>query len=98
LTIFCLNACNHQRVQVHTISDNQLKCDDIKKELYNLKLVEKDIEHKTGFSVRNIGMGMVLWSIGIFINETNANQAEDAVSDRRAVLVKLHNEHNCESS
>ncbi len=92
-----LASCTHQSVEVNKIGDKQLSCSQISSELMDIKLVKKDIDDKTGFSGRNVGMGLLFWP-GVIVNELNANDAEKNVNERINKLVKLHEDKGCDSS
>ena len=56
--------------------------------------MENDIDEKTGFSGRNVGMALLFWP-GIIVNEMNADDAEDRIRDRKNRLVQIYSDKSC---
>jgi len=89
-----LAGCTHKQVKVHTLHDNKLSCNEIVLEYAKTEMVLDDIDDKTGFSGRNVGMGLFFWP-GIIVNQMNAGDAREAAKARIEVLSKLSNEKEC---
>ena len=53
-----------------------------------------EIDSKTGFSGRNVGMALVFWP-GIIVNESQASSAEAAAVARLDRLNQLYYERGC---
>ena len=56
--------------------------------------MDKDIDDKTGFSGRNVGMALLFWP-GIIINEVNASDAEGMINQRREKMVNMYEKKGC---
>jgi len=91
---FMVSACTHSKIDVTEIDDTTKSCQQLKSELSQLDEMDRDIDEKTGFSGRNIGMALVFWP-GILVNEMNANDAEERIRDRKKHLVRIYNDNNC---
>jgi hypothetical protein len=59
------------------------------------KGVLRDIDDKTGFSGRNVAMGIFFWP-GIIVNQMNAGDARKAATERLAVLADLAKQRSCQ--
>lgn len=95
LAVFVLvTGCTHQKVDVSQVDDRNKTCEQIKTELSQLDEMEKDIDEKTGFSGRNVGMALLFWP-GIIVNEMNADDAEDRIRDRKNRLVQIYSDKSC---
>ena len=86
--------CTHTQVQVKDMSDSRLTCTEIASQTAEVKGVLRDIDDKTGFSGRNVGMGLLFWP-GIFVNQMNAGDARKAANERLAVLADLAKTKDC---
>lgn len=53
-----------------------------------------EIDEKTGFSGRNVGMALLFWP-GIIVNESQASSAETAALSRLDRLNTLYYENGC---
>ncbi len=82
-------------MEVNKVGDKDLSCTQISTEIVDLKILKKDIDDKTGFSGRNVGMGLIFWP-GIVVNQMNASDAEDRADARLDKLIKLHDEKKCD--
>jgi len=89
--------CTHKKVEVNTLKDDQLTCNEINTELEQIQALKKDIDEKTGFSGRNVGMGLLFWP-GVIVNEYNASKSEDLANQRQAKLYTLHKNKNCSTT
>jgi hypothetical protein len=98
ITFICLltllASCTHKKVQVNKFSDTNLSCNEIVTETNQMHEVLADINSKTGFSGRNVGMGLLFWP-GIFVNQMNASDAEKLAQKRLDVLNSLYKDKNC---
>ncbi len=54
---FC--ACTHQKVRISQATDTQLSCSALRSELARVEQVRAEIDSKTGFSGRNVGMAFL---------------------------------------
>ena len=66
---FGLCACTHQKVRISQTTDTQLSCAALRNELARVEQARAEIDSKTGFSGRNVGMALVFWP-GIIVNES----------------------------
>ena len=53
-----------------------------------------EVQDKTGFSGRNVGMALLFWP-GIIVNEVQGGKAEDAAQDRVERLNGLYYQQGC---
>ncbi len=90
-----ITACTHTKVEVNKVGDKDLSCSQISSEIVDLKILKKDIDDKTGFSGRNVGMGLIFWP-GIVVNQMNASDAEERADERLSKLVNMHDEKKCD--
>ena len=88
------SSCTHQRVRISQASDTQLSCPALRNELARVEDARAEIESKTGFSGRNVGMALVFWP-GIIVNESQAASAEAAAAARIERLQQLYYEKGC---
>ncbi len=86
--------CTHSKVDVSQVNDANKTCSQITTELAQLDSMENDIDKKTGFSGRNVGMALLFWP-GVIVNEMNASDAEDRIRDRKNRLVQIHSDKSC---
>lgn len=86
--------CTHQKVSVHKTTDVGLTCDQILSEIAQVESVKKDIEDKTGFSGRNVGMGILFWP-GIIVNEVQGSSAEEVANKRLEQLHGMYRDKGC---
>ena len=56
-------------------SDTQLSCEALRNELERVEQARGEIDSKTGFSGRNVGLALLFWP-GIIVNESQASSAE----------------------
>jgi hypothetical protein len=90
-----LVGCTHTQVLVKDSSDERLTCTDIATQTAEAKGVLRDIDDKTGFSGRNVAMGIFFWP-GIIVNQMNAGDARKAATERLGVLADLAKQKNCQ--
>ena len=86
--------CTHQKVRISQASDPQLSCAALRNELARVEQARVEIESKTGFSGRNVGMALVFWP-GIIVNESQASSALAAATARIDRLNQLYYEKGC---
>ena len=91
LTVALLSgsACTHQKVRISQASDTQLSCAALRNELARVEQSRAEIDSKTGFSDRNVGMALVFWP-GVIVNESQAASAEAAAVARLDRLNQLY--------
>lgn len=89
-----VSACTHDRVEVSKVSDAQMSCAQINQEITDVKIARGDIKGKTGFSGRNVAMGLLFWP-GVVVNEVNGNKADSAALQRIDRLVALSDQKGC---
>ena len=87
-------ACTHQKVRISQPSDTRLSCSALRSELDRVEQARAEIDAKTGFSGRNVGMALVFWP-GIIVNESQASSAESAAVARLDRLNQLYYEQGC---
>ena len=90
LALFALT-CTHHRVQSQQPTDLRLSCQELQMEMVRAEAVARDVENKTGFSGRNVGLALVFWP-GIVVNEMQGSKAIDSVHLR---LARLNEKQNC---
>ena len=88
------SACTHNKVRISQASDTQLSCAALRNELARVEQARAEIDSKTGFSGRNVGMALIFWP-GIIVNETQASSAEAAATARIDRLNQLYYEKGC---
>ena len=86
--------CSHTQVVVRDSADQRLTCTEIATQTAEVKSVLKDVDEKTGFSGRNVALGIFFWP-GIVVNQMNAGDARKAATDRMAVLADLAKDKKC---
>ena len=86
--------CTHQKVRISQANDTQLSCMALRSEMARVEQARADIDSKTGFSGRNVGMALVFWP-GIIVNESQAASAESAAVARMDRLNQLYYEKGC---
>lgn len=94
LTLFSVG-CTHTQVLVKDSTDAQLTCTEIATQTADVKNILRDIDDKTGFSGRNVAMGVLFWP-GVIVNQMNAGDARKAATERLTVLVELSEKKNCQ--
>lgn len=90
-----LVGCTHTQILVKDSADEKLSCTEIGSQTAEVKGVLRDIDDKTGFSGRNVAMGIFFWP-GIIVNQMNAGDARKAATERLAVLADLAKQKNCQ--
>lgn len=89
-----LAGCTHTQVLVKDVADDKLSCTDIATQAAEVKGVLRSIDDKTGFSGRNVAMGIFFWP-GVVVNQMNAGDARRAANERLVVLADLAKQKNC---
>ena len=87
--------CTHTQVLVKDSADDRLTCTEIAAQTTEVKTILRDIDEKTGFSGRNVAMGLFFWP-GIIVNQMNAGDARKASTERLGVLADLSKQKNCQ--
>lgn len=87
-------ACTHTQVIVKDPGDERLTCTEIATQTAEAKGILREIDDKTGFSGRNVAMGVFFWP-GIIVNQMNAGDARKAANERLTVLAELAKKKNC---
>lgn len=90
-----LAGCTHTQVLVKDSGDQKLTCTDIAAQTAEVKGVLRDVDDKTGFSGRNVAMGIFFWP-GIIVNQMNAGDARKAATERLGVLADLAKQKGCQ--
>ncbi len=86
--------CTHHRIQSQQPTDLRLTCQELQMEMVRAEAAARDVENKTGFSGRNVGLALVFWP-GIIVNEVQGSKAIDSVHLRLARLNELYAQRNC---
>ena len=95
LALFALTmGCTHSRIQSQQPTDLRLSCQELQMEMVRAEAAARDVENKTGFSGRNVGMAILFWP-GIIVNEVQGSKAIDSVHLRLARLNELYAQQNC---
>lgn len=97
VSLALFSACTHKKVEVNQFNDDNLTCYDIAREVGELDMLKKDIDDKTGFSGRNVGMGIFFWP-GVIVNEYNGSKATDLADARKSKLINLYKSNKCDPS
>ncbi|MBI3154127.1 MAG: hypothetical protein HYZ20_01820 [Burkholderiales bacterium] len=92
--VFFAAGCTHTQVIVKDPGDERLSCTEIATQTADIKGILRDIDDKTGFSGRNVAMGVFFWP-GIIVNQMNAGDARKAANERLTVLAELAKRNNC---
>lgn len=95
VVIFTAAGCTHTNVAVRDGGDKRLSCSEIAAQTAEVRMILRDIDDKTGFSGRNVAMGLFFWP-GIVVNQMNAGDARKAANERLTVLSGLAIEKKCE--
>ncbi len=88
------SACTHSKVRVSQASDTQLSCSALRAEIARVEDARAEIDQKTGFSGRNVGMALTFWP-GVIVNEMQGSSAEAAAVARLDRLNHLYYEQGC---
>ena len=88
------SACTHHKVRVSQASDTQLSCTALRAEISRVEQTRAEIDQKTGFSGRNVGMALTFWP-GVIVNEMQGASAEAAAVARTERLNQLYYERGC---
>ena len=89
-----LSGCTHNKVRISQTSDTGLTCPQINNEIERMELERSAIEDKTGFSGRNVAMGLIFWP-GVLVNESQASSADKSIAARIEHLMQLKYQKNC---
>ncbi len=89
-----LAGCTHTQVSVRQSADDRLSCTEIATQTAEINTMLRDIDDKTGFSGRNVAMGIFFWP-GIVVNQMNAGDARKAANERLVVLSGLSTTKKC---
>jgi hypothetical protein len=95
ISSFITGCATSSKVMVNQVGDNKLTCDQIMAELEKMDQSEKEIESKKGATGTNVAAAL-LWLPGLAYTYYDAGQATEAINTRRANLIKLHNDKNCD--
>lgn len=95
VVVFATVGCTHTNVTVRDGGDKRLTCSEIAAQTAEVRMILRDIDDKTGFSGRNVAMGIFFWP-GIVVNQMNAGDARKAANERLTVLAGLAIEKKCE--
>jgi len=93
ISVMALTAC-HPKAQPVSLMDRELSCAALRHEIQQVKDMQVQIDRKTGFSGRNVGMALLFWP-GIVINEVTASDAESLANHRLAGLQNIYAEKKC---
>ena len=86
--------CSHQRVQTQRPTDLRLTCQELQMEMVRAEEAARDVDNKTGFSGRNVGLALLFWP-GVVVNEVQGSKALDSVEQRIAHLNGLYAKNGC---
>ncbi len=92
LTLFA--SCTHHRIQAQQPTDLRLSCQELQMEMVRAEAVAREVENKTGFSGRNVGLALTFWP-GIVVNEMQGSKAIDAAHARLTRLNELYVTQDC---
>nr|VFK09906.1 MAG: hypothetical protein BECKLPF1236A_GA0070988_100298 [Candidatus Kentron sp. LPFa]VFK26165.1 MAG: hypothetical protein BECKLPF1236C_GA0070990_100318 [Candidatus Kentron sp. LPFa] len=92
---FLLEGCaTSEKIQTVQVGDNQLSCNQLKKELEKLDQAERDVKSKKGMTGTNVA-STLFWLPGLAYTYYDAGQAMEAINGRCANLTKFYNNKNC---
>ena len=94
VSVFILGACSHLNVEVIKPADDKLSCTDIAAEIAEINGIMHSIDDKTGWSGRNVAMGIFFWP-GVVVNQMNAGDAREAANERLKILSDLKSKKRC---
>ena len=94
-TLIVVGGCTHRNVAISKNTDDKLSCLDLVEERAEINNLLSDIDDKTGFSGRNVAMGIFFWP-GILVNQMNAGDAREAAQKRLVLLSEIEKKLNCE--
>ena len=94
VSLVAVGACSHTNVDVIKPADDKLSCSDISAEIAEINGIMRDIDDKTGWSGRNVAMGVFFWP-GVVVNQMNAGDAREAANNRLKVLADLKTKNRC---
>ena len=89
ITLFLSGCVSNQTVQTMQTDDFDKNCEQLKYELTQLGAKFKDVEDDSGFTGKNVALGIFFWP-GIFVNEGQSNRNQDSINDRVEHLNKLY--------
>lgn len=89
ITLFLSGCVSNQTVQTMQTDDFDKNCEQLKYELTQLGAKFKDVEDDSGFTGKNVALGLFFWP-GIFVNEGQSNRNQDSINDRVEHLNKLY--------
>lgn len=89
ITLFLTGCVSNQTVQTMQTDDFDKNCEQLKYELTQLGAKFKDVEDDSGFTGKNVALGIFFWP-GIFVNEGQSNRNQDSINDRVEHLNKLY--------
>lgn len=89
------SGCSHKNVEVVKSTDNKISCSEILDETAEVRAVKASIDEKTGFSGRNVAMGLFFWP-GIVVNQMNAGDAREVADKRLLRLSELAEKKECD--
>lgn len=89
-----LTSCTHHRIQAQQPTDLRLSCQELQMEMVRAEAIAREVENKTGFSGRNVGLALTFWP-GIVVNEMQGSKAIDAAHARITRLNELYAKQNC---
>lgn len=89
ITLFLSGCVSNQTVQTMQTDDFDKNCEQLKYELTQLGAKFKDVEDDSGFTGKNVALGLFFWHC-IFVNEGQSNRNQDSINDRVEHLNKLY--------
>ena len=93
ITLISLTAC-HPKVAPSSDMDKQLSCNELSKEIEEVKTVKANIDRTRGLSFRNAGLALIFWP-GIIINEITGENAEQEANAKLVSLQNIYAKKQC---
>jgi len=90
-----LSACaTPEIVATKQIGDKKMNCQQIEKELEQIKKIKTEADADRGVSGKNVAAAILFWP-AIIGNQMNTSKAIEAANKRESYLVELYDAKNC---
>ena len=77
------------RVEVAQVGDSKLSCKELRNEFRKLDEAQAEVDSKKGVTGTNVA-AVIFWIPGLVYTYYDAEQAAEAIRDRRSHLVRIH--------
>ena len=89
--VFTFGCVSRNEVTRQKLSDYDLTCDELRREIEVTEKKKKEFEGDSGVTGENVVAVIAFWP-GVFVNEWNADQNIDSAEDRLDHLNRLYRE------